>query len=295
LTEEEFNKIPRDILEAKAAEGIRKHKILEDNYGKPNNNLLSYMFDEGLKKIFTEDELQGEPTFEKQLNGLQFTGKPDFYLRRTLIDYKFTDTLRPETALQLILYGILQNEVSVSIDRFYAFHFPNDYSLFIYQIPGRALAPLKEFASFVIDNHEAIDAGGFEKYEGLIKWKKLLIDYEVFEPVDAVFPPLTITDQEKADFAAVIYYKIKRIEDYKKYLNSELKRYMEEKGETRLGNSETGGVRLQNHTTKVYDPKEYAIAKAAWDKAREDCKTAEVVTKKIVRFGPKQEPIKQLN
>jgi hypothetical protein len=295
LTEEEFNKIPRDILEAKAAEGIRKHKLLEDNYGKPNNNLLSYMFAEGLKQIFTAEELKTKPIFEEQINGKYFTGRPDYYLLGKLIDYKFTDTLRPETALQLVLYDILETMGGNAVDEHYAFHFPNDYSLFIYKIPGRTIAPLKEFVSFVIDNHEAINAGEFEKYEGLIKWKKLLTDYEVFEPIGAVFPPLTITDKEKADFAAVIYYKIKRIEDYKKYLNSELKRYMEENELKSLGDRETGGVRLQNHTTKIYDAKKQAVAKAAYDKALKECKVSEVVTTKIVRFGPKQEPIKQIN
>lgn len=302
ISEEELDSIPRDRLEAKAAEGTRKHKILEDNYGKETNNLLSLMFKDGLNKILKPDELRISealliaPTFEEQINGITFTGKPDFRLGNTLIDYKFTNDLRAVTALQLIFYGVLiQEKHGIEMKRCYAFHYPNDYSLFIHKVPDRTMKPLLDYAYYVFKNHEAITAGELEKYEALARWEELLLDYEMFEPVAACFAPLTITSEEEAINAAVIYCMMLPIEKHGEKLKSELKRYMAQSGDIKISDINGYGIRLQTKNPKLHDAAKRKKAKAAYDEALEECQIGTVQTTSLVRFAPRAKKPKLIN
>jgi hypothetical protein len=298
IGEDEFEKIPEAILHNKAVEGIEKHDILEKTYGKDErDNLLAGMFKEGLQKIFTPEELTGKPVFEEQLNGPRFTGKPDFLLCNKLVDYKFTDILRPKTALQLKAYDILEDEVKdVLIHDRYAFHFPHDRALFIYKIPRRTIPELEDFVNFVVDNHEDIKAGKLVKYDALIKWEELQQDYTIFEFVAAIVPPMMITNPEEAITAARAYIEVKEAEKYGKVLKDELKRYLEDIDETRIEAGGGYGVRLQSSkATKVYDEVKSKAAKEVYNKALEDCLISETKNKGIVKFSPKKKKVKQIN
>lgn len=269
LYEEELAQIPRGLLYEKAAEGTRKHGLIETEHGKPTNNIIVQMFNDGLRRLFSRKELLGaSPVIEEQLNGSRYTGKPDFRLLDALIDYKFTLDLKPHVALQLILYAMLIEEVhGLKVNRLYAFHYPTDHGLFIYKVPDRAIQPLREFALYVIDNHEAIKAGNVERYEALNRWDKLLEDYEVFEPVATVFPLLTITNKEEAEKAARFYCRLKEVIDYEKYLKGELKRYVEENGP--IIDDDGFGVRLKGRSYKEYDDGKKAVADSRFKIAKE--------------------------
>jgi hypothetical protein len=297
LDEEEFDSIPDETLAEASLKGVEKHDIIHKNYGKPTNNIISLMFAEGLTKIFNPDELKLMPIFEKQLNGARFTGKPDFRLIRTIIDYKFSIELRPTTALQLVMYKMLIEEVLniPPIERLFAFHYPKDRGLFIHKVPDRAIEPLLEYADYIIENHQAISDGEIIRYEAISKWETLLQDYEVFEPVAQVLPPLTITNKEEAIAAAVIYYNIKAVTDHEDRLKRELKRYMEESGDTTIGDVFGYGVKLINSTQKLYDKNKKAAAKKVYDKALEDCKTGTLSTYSLRRFKPTVKKAKLIN
>jgi hypothetical protein len=296
LYEEELNAIPKHILEAAAQRGTEKHAIIESNYGKNTDNIISQLFRDGLFKIFTEDELQCDAVFEEQLNGKRFTGKPDFRLRDTLIDYKFANDLRTVTALQLILYSKLVTELhDLFMQKWYVFHFPKDHGLFIYKIADKAILPILKYAESIINNHEAIKSGGLERYDALLEWEKLQQDYEIFELVETVLPPLTITNEEEAENAAVIYYNIKAVIEREAVLKRELKQYMEEQGITKIEDINGYGIRLQGRKNKMYDADRKAAAKKIYDKALNECQTGVFETTSLVRFAPRKKKEKQIN
>jgi hypothetical protein len=290
LNEEEFNKIPKDILSRKAKEGTRKHGLLEKYYDKETPNPLVNMFKDGMKQLFTQKELSQKPIIEKQLNGSRFTGCPDLILGNALVDYKFTVDLRASTALQIVLYAMLHYELTrKEISRLYAFHFPGDWGLFMYKVPDRTIPILVEFAEYIIGHHEAIKAGELERYKALSRWDMILQDYEaennLFELVDTVLAPPTITTLEEAEVAAVVFAKIGgKIAALKR----ELKRYMEDTGETRLFGIDGSGVRLDNGSYKVYDKEKKAAAKRVYDEALKACLLRVEPTKKLVRVSPKK-------
>jgi hypothetical protein len=289
IDEEEFNKIPKDILSVKAEEGTYKHGLLEKYYSKETPNLLVNMFKDGMRQLFTKNELSQKPIIEKQLNGSRFTGCPDLILGNALIDYKFTVDLRASTALQLVLYAMLHYELTrKEISRLYAFHFPGDWGLFMYKIPERTIPILVKFAEYIIENHEAIKSGELERYKALNRWELIVQDYEPFELAGTVLAPLTITTREEAEAAAVMFAKTKEVENKANDLKRELKRWMEETGETRLFGIDGSGVRLQNNTVKLYDAKRKAIAKKVYDDALKNCQTGILATKKLVRVAPKK-------
>lgn len=290
ISEDELDAIPKDILEAAAERGTINHQIIEDNYGKQTDNLISNMFREGLMRIFPGDETQDDPTFEGQLNGSHFTGKPDFRLLGTLVDYKFSNELRPVTALQLILYGMLIEEVrgtGCSINKYYAFHFPKDHGLFIHKVTDRAVPALKEYAEYIIKNHEAIKEGELVKYEALKKWEVLLQDYTLFEPAGTVLTPLTITSEEEAIRAAVLFYHIKEVTDYEKKLKAELKRYMAENFENKIVDITGHGIQLISRKIKLFDNDKKASAKTIYDKALEECQTGTMESLSLKRIKPR--------
>lgn len=288
LDEGELEAIPEEILDEASERGIENHDIIEKNYDEPSDNIISNMFKEGVSKIFTSGELQEKPVFEEQLNGPRFTGKPDFRLGNALVDYKFSIELRKSTALQLVLYEILEEEVnSVKIDKHFAFHFPKDRGLFIHKVPELALEPLHEYAEYIIDNHEAIKGGELERYHAITKWDKLLQDYTVFEPVAQVLPPLTINSEADAIAAAVIFYNIKAVTDYENKLKRELKRWMSENDKTKIEDAFGFGVQFVKRENKMYDTSKKAIAKAIYDNALEECQTGIIENFSLRRVKPR--------
>jgi hypothetical protein len=298
ITEEEFNKIPRDILEVKAAEGIRKHKIIEDNYYNiSTDNVISWLFHKGIMQIFPGDETQDDPAFEEQINGERFTGRPDFRLWKTIIDYKFTDELRPVTALKIVLYGMLEKEVNgIDIDRFYAFHYPEDFTLFIHKVPDRTIMPLVTLAGYIIENHESIKAGHLEKYEALNMWDKLLQDYDVFEPVGTeLLPPSTIKNNEEAITSILLSRKIDEIIKYQEKLKSNIKQYMIENDLPKISDISGYGIRLQYNNKKLYNTGRKAAAKKIYDEALSKCQTGTFETTSLVRFAPRKNKVKLIN
>jgi hypothetical protein len=297
LYEEELAKIPRGLLYEKAAEGTRKHGLIETEYGKPTNNLIVQMFHDGLKRLFSSKELESAPVIEEQLNGEDFTGKPDFRIVDALIDYKFTLDLKPHVALQLVLYAMLIEQVhGVEMNPLYAFHYPTDHGLFIYKVPDRAVRPLVELANYIIGNHEAIKAGNVERYEALSRWDKLNEDYEVFEPVATVFPPLTITNKAEAEKAARFYCRLKEVIDYEKHLKGELKRYLSENGDSFVKDDDGFGVRLQKGSPTIfYDKAKKAAVMASHKKNLADCVTGSKDNYSLNRFKPSAEKAKQIN
>jgi hypothetical protein len=295
LIQEELESIPRDTLEKKAAEGRMKHRIIETSYGKNTDNIISWLFIKGLAKIFDKDSLMSKPTFEQQLNGKRFTGRPDFLLNKTLSDYKFTDVLKDETGLQLIKYGILEREVNdIEIERYFAFHYPVDYSLFIYEVSQRAIDPLKKFSTFLVDNHDAIREGGFEKYEAINEWGRIKLEYEIFELVDALYAPHLIEKANELE-KAVVYYNFKQSEKFMKKLKSDITRYMIDNNIQRIDDNSGYGIKLKSRTNKKYDKKRAAMAKEKYKKELENCIIDREKTTFIECFKPRAKKPKQIN
>jgi hypothetical protein len=297
LNEEEFDAIPADVLSAAADEGTAKHDLLEKTYAEHDcKNILARMFSDGLDKIFIDSDFLETPEFEEQLNGSRFTGKPDFVLDKTMVDYKFSNELRPSTALQLVMYGMLEHEVKgLSIDRFFAFHFPHDRALFIHKVPDATVPVLVEFANYIIDNHESIKGGALEKYEALNRWAVIQRDYDLFEYVGSVLPPMMITSPEDAIAAASIFVEMQKVTDYEKVLKREILRYMKETGDTKIGNDLGFGVTLAHRKVKVYDPAKKAAAKSIYDAALAGAVTDTLETTYIKRFSPRKKKAKQIN
>lgn len=291
LSEEEFDSIPQDTLENKAAEGIEKHALLENTYDKVSQNLLVMMFKEGLTQIFTYDELSdSSPIFEEQLNGKRFTGAPDFLLHNTLIDYKFCLDLRPKTALQLVAYGMLEKEIKgIDINRFFAFHFPDDRSLYIHRVNPRVVPVLIEFTNFVIENHNDIGAGELVKFEALSRWEEIQRDYDIFESVCDIFPPMMIESREDEISAVMTFIKIKEIQDREKILKREIRRYMDEQGITELTGLDGYSVRISNCAAiKIYDKEKKAVADSIHKAALEDALQEKIPNTCLKRFKPKK-------
>jgi hypothetical protein len=302
LYSEEFENIPRDVLEAARDRGIRGHKLIELNWNTNLDHPIVNMFREGLEKI------------------RRFIGNRKVTV---VIDYKFTfDKLRPETAMQLMLYGdLINNEESyvssgIIIENqingktytgkpdfvmyqtpapfeYFAFHYHQDGGLFIYRIPDRAKERLLDFSLSLVNHHEAIEAGKLIKYDKLIEWDRLQLEYDVFELFHPILPPRSIETVEDSHFAVAKYHEATKIEAQIKHLKNEIKRYMLEENEPYIINPYTGtGVRLEKHKLVVYDE---------FKKKKEDTKYKAALKKCQIDTGQKlvlkrvKKKIKQIN
>lgn len=283
LYEEEFNKIPRDILDEAADNGKKGHKIIELNWDTSLDHPIVNMFRQGLEKVRHAGGAQECPCIEKQINGLKFTGKPDFFDSNTVIDYKFTrDRLRPETAIQLVLYGELAAEFLCAprVPEFYfAFHFHQDGGLFVYRIPDRAKEPLRKFGMSLVENHEAIKAGTLIRYEKMLEWERLQLEYDVFEIFYCTMPPMTVTSELEAKTAVLMFRDLQKVEGYTAHLKRELVRYMESAGVTKICDHTGGGVKIQVSNRKKHDAEKLKAYKAT-------IVTGVEQSKSLVRFNP---------
>lgn len=289
----DYDSIPEYRMEPARERGLKNHKIIEEHYHKKTDNIVANLFKEALKKIFklksTYDEF---PVFEEQLNGSLYTGRPDFRLYDNLIDYKFTSdpTPKPQWALQLILYETLEKEVNnITINNLYVFHYPKDWSLFVYKVADtKVWNELVYFADFILDNHESIKTGGLEKYDALNMWEDILTDYQIFEYVDSFYAPREIEKANELEKAAV-YYNFKQVEKQLSKLKDDITRYMVENNIPSLDDGEGHGIRLKTRVTKEYDPKLKAVAKKKYDADLEKCQIGQKETTYIECFSPKQE------
>jgi hypothetical protein len=290
LYEGDFDNIPPETLKAAIERGNHGHWLIEHNWNTDLDHPIVNMFRQGLSKIFTDNQ-RGcyEAVIEHQLNGYTFTGKPDFRMQGVIIDYKFTrDSLRPATALQLLLYSYLvQEQIGICPNDFYAFHYHQDGGLFIYKIPDRAKAPLRKFALSLVKHHEDIKAGKLIKYDKLIEWDRLQLEYDVFEIFYCTMPPMTITSELEAKTAIMMFRDLAKVEAYTDHLKREIMRYMDENDKTKLWDPTGGGVRLQVSNRKQYDAAKLKVFK-------ETIVTGTKESKSLVRFNPPTKQ-KQLN
>jgi len=298
LNEEEFDKIPQDQLDGAAERGNIGHKLIEQNWNTDLDNSIVNMFREGLEKVrqWVRENSPGSTI---------------------VIDYKFTrDSLRPETAIQLVDYGGLIAEVGkrvpggVAIEQqlngsrytgkpdfvvqdsfeyfeYFAFHYHQNGGLFIYRIPDRAKGRISLFAHSLIEHHEAIKEGRQIKYLKMAEWERLQREYDVFEPFCNVMPPMQITTHDKAKQAALLYNTdVKRFEEQREQFKRELVRFMEEEGKDKIYDITGGGVRLRNcRGTAVYDTKKKAQADKVYAKALKDALIETKPNKALYRFS----------
>jgi hypothetical protein len=291
LYAEEFESIPDDILEEARERGERYHKLIELNWNTKLDHPIVNMFREGLDVIII-DRTMSQPAIEMQINGLSYTGKPDFCFDDVVIDYKFTrDRLRPVTALQLLLYGGLIYEASCGqhiIKKYYAFHYHQDGGLFVYKIPDRAIEPLGLFAVSLVRHHADIEAGKIIRYDKLIEWERLQLEYDVFDEFYCTMPPAIVTNELEEKAAIYRYRCLQKVEAYQKHLGREITRRMEETGQTKLYDHTGGGVRLQTSNRKQHDSAKLKAYK----------KTIVTGTKEstsLVRFNPPKNEQKLIN
>lgn len=291
LNEEMFNAIPRAILDAKAAAGTHNHHIIETRYtGEVDTeNMLVNTFTKGYRAIFTEQERENM-NFEGQLNGKRFTGKPDLHvpLAGAVVDNKFTVELNPTNALQLVLYGILLDEVrGGEVTNHYVFHCPTvGDALFIHKVRSEVIETLKKFAEFLIEKHSEIEAGELIRYHAFSMWDKICDDNVMFELVDTVDFPLAITDLDTACAAAAKFAHLSKVEARIKELKRDLTKYMVGSGETYLGDADGYGVSLVNRKTKVYDGVKKAAAKKVFDAGMEAAVIDTITTQSLRRQKP---------
>lgn len=310
LIAEEFLKISREILAVAAERGKKGHRLIQYNWNTILDHIVIQMFQEALRFIFGgEIPTDEQPVIEKQINGSTFTGCPDFfYPGRFIADYKFTDELKDEVAIQLLSYDeLIFERTGVRVKDHYAFWFPTvssvlgDGGLFVYKIPKRTIKPVRAFMLWLKDNHVDIMRGDDVKYEAISRWAKLRDEYDMFEIVFTTQPMLTITTKELADVAVTKFYHLKLIKSYADHLKIELGRYLKEKDMQRF-ESETGhGVKWKRgKPTKKYDEAKLAPAKAtflkakaAYDKALKESETETIDNYHLERYYKK--PVKQLN
>jgi hypothetical protein len=293
---EELESIPRDILEAAAEEGRRKHKLIEDNWNTDLDHPIVNMFRRGLKKVmgwigdrditividykFTRDKLRAETALQKLLYGeLVSEGYQDFCKNKIVIERQingYTFTGKPD----FVILNMLSDAYDVA---YFAFHYHQDGGLFVYKIPDRAKEPLLNFALSLVEHHEDITAGKLIKYDKLLEWDKLQREYDVFEIFYCTMPPMTVTSELEAKTAVMMFRDLQKVEKYKKHLASELMRYMESEDKTVLYDPTGGGVRLQTSNRKEHDKKKLNAYKKTIITGTKEIKS-------LVRFSP---PIKK--
>jgi hypothetical protein len=302
LIAETFMKISRDILAVAAERGKQGHRLVQNNWDTNLDHKVIQMFQEALRFLCDGDISQVQPVIEKQINGETFTGCPDFYslFKQFIIDYKFTDELKNEVAIQLLAYDeLIFEKTGIRMKNHYAFWFPTfspvlgDGGLFVYRIPDRTIEPLRAFMLWLKDNHVDIMNGEDVKYEAISRWKKLQDEYDMFEPVYTTLPLLTLSTRELADVAVTKFYHLKLLKGYEDHFKKEIGRYMKENNITDRLESPTGhGVKWKRgKSTKKYDEVRLAPhkakfdkAKAAYDKAKAECQTEVIDNYHLERY-----------
>ena len=224
IDEEEFNKIHRITLNEAAKKGTRGHDTLEKYYNSDVNTDQLVQLRDAIRML----NPKGKPTFEHQLNGSTFTGRPDMYYDDLLNDFKF-GILMEKVALQLAGYDILLKEKDgINRRRWTVSHFQGDKGMFLYEVPEAAHADLRLLFLYCIYSHESIDNCGIERYHALSKWDELTTQYQLLVPLNTFLPELKITNKLEAQNAMHIYHDLVRVEQYKDYLKSQITRYMVE-------------------------------------------------------------------
>lgn len=286
----DYDSIPEYRMEPARERGLKNHKVIQEHYHKKTDNIVANLFKDAIKKIFKLKSVYDEfPVFEEQLNGSRYTGRPDCRLYDNLIDYKFTsDSVpKPQWALQLMFYAVLEDSINnVFIRDHYIFHYPKDWSLFVYKISTKAKINLLSIAKYIIDNHEAIKTGGLERYDALNMWEDILTDYEIFEYVDSFFAPMEIEKANELEKAQV-YYNFKQVEKKLSKLKDDITKYMADNNIPSLDDNKGHGIVLRTKTKDLYDEKKKAKALKAYQKAKEKCKIGTTTTTYIECFSPK--------
>lgn len=258
LYEDDMKKIPPRLLTAKADEGTRKHKMLqnaiETGFVNIPENGIEAMFEIACGQIGITPEGKCEQHLTNEVNCMEgqdpLTGHPDLYNDDDLfiIDYKFTDELRNETALQLAGYA----EFMWGDYRWLAFHYPTDRILTVYEVREAVKSILRDFFMKLIERYDEIRESFSAKMWALSEWRKIQTDNEIFVPVCTVQPEIQIKTFDDAASAVMVLREMARLKKKETALKVEINRFLDENGIDELA---AGLKRI------TYDRHNYAVPK----------------------------------